>query len=202
VTLDLGLLRRAVFLEWVTMVWTIVAGALGTTFGTISRSVSLTAFGLDSIVELVCAYALLRRLNKELAGLTFGERDELRAARFVGALLLFAALYVSADALWSLVTHNQAKLSGLGIWLTIATIPVMFPLATAKSRIARSIKSRALLADAIGNAVCWYLAAIVLASLLIARFYPIWWLDGTASLLVAVILVAEGAKAWKGEALS
>jgi divalent metal cation (Fe/Co/Zn/Cd) transporter len=194
------MIERAVLLEKLTLLWTIVAGGAGLTLGVVTRSVALTAFGLDSAVEAICAFVLLRRLLREIHGSGFRDADERQAARLVGALLLFAAAYVTADAVWHLHLGREPSFSSVGIGLTILTLPIMIPLADQKLRIAAKIGSRALRADAIGNAVCWYLAAIVLVSLIARMLFPLWWFDGAASLLVVGVLLVEGVQAWRAGA--
>jgi len=117
---------------------------------------------------------------------------ERSASRIVGTLLLFAAVYISANAISHLARHQSQEVSLAGIALTIVTIPVMAALAHLKLGIAHSIGSRALRADAIGNAVCWYLAAMVLVGLITQAVFKAWWLDGAAALAVVLLLVVEG----------
>lgn len=182
-----------------TIAWTAVAGVAGLAIGAIVRSVSMTAFGLDAIVELACAIVVLKRLGAEIVeGLAGSEIHERRAAAIVGVLLLAAALYIAIDAALHLLRHQVPQVSGVGLILTIASIFVLVPLAQAKLKVARQIGSRALRADAIGNVVCWYLAAVVLASIVAQAYLRAWWLDGGASLVIVALLVVEGAQALRG----
>ena len=141
---------------------------------------------------------LLRRLNRELkAGLEPDSSEEQRAARIVGSLLLLAAVYITAYALWNLIQHHRPERALFGIVLTTFSIPVMVLLANGKLTIARAIRSRALRADAIGNVVCWYLAAMVLVSIFLDWRFGLWWVDGAASIAIVALLVYEGAQAWR-----
>lgn len=194
-------IERAVQLEVVTIVWTAVAAGIGLIAGTISRSVSLTAFGLDSAVELICAGVLIWRLQSASSASASSTTAESRASRVVGVLLLAAAVYVSIDAVLHLLWNVKPDVSRVGIALTIATIPIMVPLASGKLRIAARIGSRALRADAIGNVVCWYLAAVVLVSLLAQYYFHIAWLDPAASLVIVGLLIVEGIQAVRGDEL-
>ncbi len=199
----MNVLNRAVLLEVLTIAWTLVAGITGLIAGTLSRSVSLTAFGLDSGVELVCAIVLIQRLRVEAAfGPDASEVAERRASRIVGFLLLVAAAYVGIEAVWHLLWHITPDASRLGLVLTAATIPVMIPLSRGKLRIAAIIPSRALRADAIGNVVCWYLAAVVVISLIAESRFHIAWLDGAASLLIVGLLIFEGVHAVRADELA
>lgn len=187
-----ALLVRAIRLEWLTIGWTAIAGAAAFVAGVRAHSVSLHAFALDSTVESVCAGVLIVRLRSELERRADAGAWERIAARIVGVLLLAAACYITANALWHLLAHRGQDVSLPGIALTIATIPIMAPLAQYKLAIARLLPSRALRADAVGNAVCWYLAAVVLAGLAAQAIFRAWWLDSAASLAVVVLLVVEG----------
>jgi divalent metal cation (Fe/Co/Zn/Cd) transporter len=187
------ILQRAIKLEWLTIGWTTLAASVAFVFGQLAHSVSLNAFGLDSLVEGICAGVLIVRLRSEL----YQHPDsaailERNASRIVGALLLLAALYITANAVWHIAYHRSQAVSLPGIALTIAAIPVMAPLAHLKLGIAHAIGSRALRADAIGNAACWYLAATVLVGLIAQAVFKVWWLDGAAALAVVMLLVVEG----------
>lgn len=191
-------LSKAVAYEWLTIIWTVVVGIAALWAGTILHGISLAAFGADSLVECVCAGVLLRRLNLELkAGWKPDSGEERRAARIVGSLLLLAAAYITAYALWNLIQHHRPERDLFGILLTTFSIPIMVLLANGKLTIARAIQSRALRADAIGNVVCWYLAAMVLLSIILDWRFGLWWVDGAASIAIVALLVYEGCQAWR-----
>jgi len=182
--------------------WTATGAAAGLALGAVSRSVSLSAFGLDSAIELLCAGILLRRLAHEQAAEDgHAHQAELRAARVVGALLLVAAVYITAQAGWHLWLRTAPTFNVWGVVLTGLTIPIMAVLGRRKLELGAALGSRALHADAIGNVVCWYLAALVLISLLLDRALHWWWLDAVASLAIVALLVREGVAAWRGTPL-
>jgi len=105
------LVRQAFFLEYVTLAWMVIEAAVAIGAGLAARSITLLAFGIDSVIELTSATVLIWRLSVELQhGQSFGESAE-RVARRIGAALLFAlAAYVVAAAGWSLLTRQGAKL--------------------------------------------------------------------------------------------
>jgi hypothetical protein len=68
-----------------------------------ARSITLVAFGLDSVIELISASVLLWRLTVELRrGQAFSEEAEQRASRIGGGLLFALAAYVVLSAALSL----------------------------------------------------------------------------------------------------
>ncbi|MBV9200369.1 MAG: cobalt transporter, partial [Alphaproteobacteria bacterium] len=61
-----GLIRRAFHLEWLTVGWLVVEAAVAIGSGLAAGSLSLVAFGADSVIELASAGVLLWRLRVEL----------------------------------------------------------------------------------------------------------------------------------------
>src|SRR5437879_13704506 len=82
--------RAGVRIEVVTVAWMAAEAAIAIGAGIAARSVLLTAFGLDSVIELVTGGALLWRLATEARGgsLARVERAETRAAGVAGVGLL------------------------------------------------------------------------------------------------------------------
>ncbi len=88
--------RRGVRLERVTVVWMVAESTLAIGAGVAARSVLLTAFGVDAVVELLSGLVLLRRLSVEARGAKVEqvERLERKTARISGVLLLLLCGYV------------------------------------------------------------------------------------------------------------
>jgi len=78
----------------------------------------------------------------------------------------------------------------------LAALAIMFPLARAKRRIAETLSSPALKADAAESLACGYLALAVLAGLVAQRLFGTWWIDSVVSLALVYYLVKEGLEAW------
>src|SRR5712692_347641 len=90
--------RIGVRLELVTVVWMVAEATLAIGAGVVAHSVLLTAFGADSVIELLSGGLLLWRLDAERRGgdLERVERTELAATRLSAALLLVLCLYLVA----------------------------------------------------------------------------------------------------------
>src|SRR5579871_3390475 len=83
------LIERAFRLEWITAGWMLLEAGVAIGAGVAAHSLSLIAFGADSVIELLSACLLIWRLGVELRrGGEFPEEIERLAAR-IGALLLF-----------------------------------------------------------------------------------------------------------------
>jgi hypothetical protein len=143
--------------------------------GITAHSFSLIAFGADSIVELLSATLLLWRPNTELRrGEAFPDETERRAGRLAAALLAVLIVYVAARRGDSGDARGKS-FSIRGLPLATLAIPIMYWLSTAKLRLADSIDSAALRADAIEAVACGYLSGIVVIGLLAQLSVGAWW---------------------------
>ena len=111
---------RGIRLEVVTIAWMIAEALLAIGAGIAARSVLLTAFGFDSVVELLSGVVLWRRLKFEAQGRSRDgiERMERTAARISGVLLILLCAYVVATSLGGLLLGLKPEGSILGIALS------------------------------------------------------------------------------------
>jgi divalent metal cation (Fe/Co/Zn/Cd) transporter len=193
-------IRAAFRLEWFTVAWLVVEAVVALASGVMAHSISLTAFGVDSLIELASASVLIWRLNVELRrGQSFAEAAERTASRIGGALLFALAAYVVVAAGWSLWTRQGAEFSWPGLLVSLAAIPIMWLLSRHKLRLADALGSRALRADAVESITCGWLSFVVVLGLLAQLALGGWWVDAVTSLVIVGLLVKEGREAWKTE---
>src|SRR5437660_2658845 len=200
VTDRVALLRRGARLENVTVAYNAVEGGVAVVAGLAAGSVALTGFGIDSVIEVASGVVLWWRLRAELGAARVGPAVEARAARWAGVLLLALAVYIVAESGRRLLTGDRAGESVVGIVLTALSLIVMPLLARAKLRVAASLESRALRADAHETIVCAWLSATTLLGLGLNAMLGWWWADPVAALAMLPLIVREGIEAWKGEA--
>lgn len=196
-------LRRGVLLEILTVLWNLVEGVVAVTAGTISGSVALLGFGIDSFIETTSAVVVGWRLQVELGGRSdeTAERIERLASRVAGALLLLLAGYIAIDAGRRLLGFGQeARESVLGIVITAVSLAVMPVLGRAKLRTAAALGSRALRADAYETVACAWLSLTTLGGLVLNAWLGWWWADPLAALVLVPLIVREGLEGWRGEA--
>lgn len=156
-----ALIKAAFVLEWITIAWMSVEAAVAIGAGLIAHSITLMAFGVDSVIELASAGVLIWRLRVELErGQAFSEKAEERASKIAGALLFAVAAYVIASAAWSLWTRSGETFSAPGLIVALIAIPAMWWLSRAKLKIADKLGSRALRADAVEAITCGYLSIV------------------------------------------
>ena len=195
-----ALIREAFRLEWFTVAWMTVEAVVAIASGIAAQSISLIAFGIDSLIELTSAGVLIWRLSVELRhGRAFSESAERTASRIAGGLLFALAAYVVVAAgcgLW----HGEGQAFSLpGLIVTALAIPVMYLLARRKRAVAARLGSRALRADAIEAVACGWLSFVVVLGLLAQLAIGAWWIDSVTSVAILWLLIKEGREAWAGE---
>jgi divalent metal cation (Fe/Co/Zn/Cd) transporter len=194
------LVRRAFLLEWLTLAWLLIEAFVAVAAAVGAHSLSLLAFGIDSVIELISACVLLWRLTIELKhGQVFSEQAERTASRIGGGLLFALALYVVVSAAVSFWQARGQDFSASGLVLTIAAIPIMWWLSRRKLAIAEQLGSRALRTDAMESIICGYLSVAVVVGLLAQLLLGAWWVDGVTSLAIVYFLVKEGREGWEGD---
>jgi len=194
------LIAQAFRLEWFTIAWMTVEAVVAISAGVAAHSISLTAFGIDSVIELVSAVVLIWRLSVELKhGRSFSENAERTASRIGGFLLFGLAAYIIAAAAWGLWTREGEAFSWPGLVVTLLAMPIMTVLAKRKLAIAGKLGSRALRADAVEAITCGWLSFVVVLGLLAQLALNAWWVDSVTSLAILAVLIKEGREAWAGE---
>ena len=192
------LVTRGRRLEYFTIAYNSLEGLIAVVAGLMAGSIALVGFGFDSLIEVTSGTALLWRLHID-ADESRRERVEAVTLRIVGVLFLLLAAYVSYDSIKSLIWREQPRESMPGIILAIASLIVMPLLVRSKRKVARGIKSGALMADSKQTELCTYLSAILLAGLLLNALVGWWWADPVAALVMVPIIVKEGIEGLRGE---
>ena len=176
--------RAGVRVEWATVGWMAIEAVVAIGAGLMARSVLLTAFGLDSVVELVTGGVLLWRLTTEAHGHPAErvEPAERQAAWIAGIGLALVCGYIVASTAASLATRTHPDASLPGLLLAIAAVVGMPVLAGRKRLIAREIGSAALRGDAACSITCAYMALTLLIGLGLNAAFGWWWADDVAAL--------------------
>jgi len=194
-------LAIAVRLVVVTMIYNAIEATVALVSGLRADSIALVGFGLDSILELAAAGALLWRLAVERRGDSPDavEATERRVLRFIGLTFLALAAYVTLEAAVSLWTRQRPSESAVGIALAVASLIVMPAVSFGKMRAAAVLGSESLRAEAKETLACSYLSATLLVGLVANAAAGWWWADPAAALLMVPWLIHEGIEGLRGE---
>ncbi len=178
------LLRAGFALEGATLAWNVV-GVVVLAFAAIAaRSVALSGFGLDSLIEIGASTVVIW----ELSGT--GEDRQLRALRIIGVAFGLLGCYLVIQSSVVLAVAYHPHHSTLGIVWTAITALVMFALAAGKARVGRALDNPVLRTEGRVTTVDGLLAAAVLAGLLLNATAGWWWADP----LAGCVLFAYAAK--------
>jgi divalent metal cation (Fe/Co/Zn/Cd) transporter len=193
------LVRTALRLQKLSLGWMTVEAIVAIAAGIAAGSLTVTAFGLDSVIELGSAAVLMWRLSVELRrGRLFPETIEHRASRIAGALLFALAAYILIAAGWRLWLREGSAFSPPGLIVAALAIPVMYFLVRRKVAIAQQLSSHAMRADAAESIACLWLSFIVVVGQVAELAIGAWWVDPLASLPVLWFVAREAREAWSG----
>lgn len=185
--------QAGVRIEAVAVVWMSIEAAVALGSGIVARSVLLTTFGFDSVVELLSATALFWRLRIETRGSDAArvERTELLVTRISAVLLSLLCLYVLLSSAAGLLLRIEPEGSLGGLLISIVAVIAMPVLAWRKRQVNRILDSDALRADIAETLTCAYMAAATLVGVALNVLFRWWWADYLIALLLLFWLVRE-----------
>jgi divalent metal cation (Fe/Co/Zn/Cd) transporter len=186
--------RRVRLLVAATITYNVIEAAVAIAAGTVASSVALIGFGLDSVIEVSSAAAVAW----QFAG-PDPERRERAALRVIAGSFFALAVYVTVEALRSLVSGHHPEHSTVGIVLVAISVVIMPFLSWAQRRAGRELGSASAVADSKQTLLCTYLSAAVLVGLVLNSALGWWWADPVVALGLAVLAVREGRQALRGE---
>jgi len=183
-------------LEIFTIGWMVIEAAIAIGAGIAARSVLLTAFGLDSAIELISGAALLWRLSAEVRSADVGlvEVVERRAIWVSAVLLLLLSLYVLTTSIAGLLTRLEPQDSWAGLGISVAAVLLMPLLAWQKQRANDAIQSPALRADVAETLTCAYMAGTTLFGVALSTLMGWWWAQYVAAF---ALLFFIGWESWE-----
>ena len=190
--------RRGKRLEYFTIAWNSLEGLVAIIAGAFAGSISLVAFGIDSLIEVTSGGVLLWRMKVE-SDPAHREKAERLTLRIVGACFIALAVYVAFEAAIALIHREAPERSIVGIVLAALSLVAMPILARAKRKVSAALASAAMAADARQTDFCTYLSAILLGGLLLNALFGLWWADPVAALVMVPLIGYEGVEALRGK---
>jgi divalent metal cation (Fe/Co/Zn/Cd) transporter len=190
--------RRGLRLEVVTVGWMLVEACVAVGAGVAARSALLTAFGLDSVVELLSGIVLYRRLQVESSGASADDVDRLeaRTTSISAVLLIVLCGFVVLSSIVGIVLRIEPEGSLVGIAVSAVAVVAMPLLAWQKRRVNAVVGSPSLRADIAETISCAYLAAVTLAGLAATTLFGWWWAQYVAAIALLIWLVPEAREAF------
>jgi divalent metal cation (Fe/Co/Zn/Cd) transporter len=179
------LTRRGLRLEYATLGWNIIGVPVLVIAAIRSGSPAAAGFGFDSAIEIGASLVVVW----ELKG-THADRERI-GLRLIGCAFLTLAVYVTAQAAYSLIGAHHPGHSTLGIVWTAATCVVMLALASGKATTGRALGNPVLQAEGRVTLVDACLAAAVLVGLTLNAAVGWWWADPLAGLVIVGYALRE-----------
>lgn len=188
-------LRGAFELELLSVGWIMTEAILSAVAAFRAGSLALSAFSVDSAVELLSGMLLVVRLFIEIQSgqsIDRHHRIERYTSGFIGLCLFALASYISLKSGAILRLHAGPSLSVLG--LTVAALSSVFTpwLAIQKLRYGRALGSPSLIGDAMCSFTCAYMSWTLLAGLLLNSLFHWWWVDAVAATFILYFVLDEG----------
>jgi divalent metal cation (Fe/Co/Zn/Cd) transporter len=185
-----NLLKRGLRLEYLTLGWNVVGTAVVMVAAVIAGSVALAGFGIDSLIEILASVVVVWQLNGA------GQDRERRAMRIIAIAFFVLVIYVLIQSSRTLLLEVHPETSVFGIVWLAATLVAMLLLSWGKHQTGRQLNNPVLLAEARVTLVDAYLAAAVLAGLILNSLFGWWWADPLAGLVIVYYGLREGLHAW------
>jgi divalent metal cation (Fe/Co/Zn/Cd) transporter len=187
------LLRRGLYLEYITLGWNVVGVAIVGLAALKAHSVALAGFGLDSLIEIFASVVVVW----ELTGT--GKGRERTALRLIGTAFFALALYILLQAGYTLATraHPATSVGGI-VWLAITGV-VMLLLAWGKDVTGTQLDNAVLRTEGHVTRVDAYLAGAVLIGLVLNAAFGWWWADPLTGLVIVYYGLKEGWHAWHSD---
>ncbi len=188
--MQLPLLKRGLYLEYVTLAWNVVGVVIVLAAARSARSVALAGFGLDSVIEIFASIVVIWQLNDT------GHDRQRRALRLIGLAFIALAVYILAQSVYTLATRQHPAPSPVGIaWLAV-TLVAMLLLAYGKKVTGTQLDNPVLQTEAYVTLIDGILAAAVLLDLVLNAGLGWWWADPLAGLVIVYYGFKEGLHAY------
>lgn len=182
------LLKKALFLEYLTIGWNVFEGISCVAVGFITGSISLTAYGLESSIEVFASSVVVWELRSPKRS----KKREERAVKLIGIAYLIVSTYIFIDGSESLIAGHHPQRSFIGIILLTVTLFMMLGLGFFKRFVGKKMKSVTVLADAKFTLIDAALSSTVLVGLIFNTFFGWWWMDQAMALFLSGVAFREG----------
>jgi len=187
------LLKTAMVLSIITIIYNIAEGLISTAFGYADETMALFGFGVDSFVEVVSglgiAHMIWRMKRNPVEQQDRFEKTALYVTGY-GFYLLTAGLV--AGSILIIIQKAKPESTLVGIIISVISILTMYILYRYKLRTGTALDSAPIIADANCTKTCFYLSFVLLASSLIYQVFQVPYVDALGSLGIAWFAFSEG----------
>jgi divalent metal cation (Fe/Co/Zn/Cd) transporter len=192
------LLKIALWLAIITIVYNVVEGVISIFFGISDETLSLLGFGIDSMVEVISGIGILHMVIKlRKHGEESRDLFERRALKITGSAFILLAVGLVLGSVMNILADSKPQTTVPGIIISALSIATMYFLMRYKLSIGKKLNSDAIIADANCTKTCFYLSIILLISSLLYEFFRISYIDIAGSLGIAYFAIREGIESFQ-----
>jgi len=192
------LLRTALILSIVTILYNIAEGLFSVFFGASDDTLALLGFGFDSFVEVISGIGVLHMVIRMQQSKTDNyDKFERQALKITGTAFYLLTAGLIIGSILNLYTGVKPETTIAGIIISSISLSTMYFLMKYKLKIGHKLNSSAIIADANCTKTCFYLSFILLGSSLLYELFGIGWIDIIGSLGIAWFAFTEGREAFE-----
>ena len=188
------LARRVRWLVAATITYNVIEAIVAISAGAAASSTALIGFGLDSVIEVASAAAVVWQFSGREP-----EARERAALKAIAVSFFALAAYVTVESVRTLLGAETAEHSTVGIVLAAVSLLVMPFLSAAQRRAGRELGSASAVADSKQTLLCTYLSGVLLLGLVLNSLFGWSWADPVVALVIAAVAIKEGRDAWRGD---
>ena len=188
------LARRVRWLVAATITYNVIEAIVAISAGAAASSTALIGFGLDSVIEVASAAAVVWQFSGREP-----EARERAALKAIAVSFFALAAYVTVESVSTLLGAETAEHSTVGIVLAAVSLLVMPFLSAAQRRAGRELGSASTVADSKQTLLCTYLSGVLLLGLVLNSLFGWSWADPVVALVIAAVAIKEGRDAWRGD---
>lgn len=190
------LLRRGLWVEYVSLAWMLVESLVAIGAGLIAGSLALLAFGGDSFIELISSYAVADYIRKLLRNPTAsrGELGAEQVERLTALLLISLIPMIALGGVYSYLSRIEPESSLAGIAVAAGAVVIMPILWFEKRRIGKEADCLPLSIDAVESATCFFMSVALLSGLLVNYILNLPWIDYVATAIILAFVVKEASE--------
>ncbi|MFB5189977.1 cation transporter [Alicyclobacillus fastidiosus] len=193
------LLKGAIEIELISVGWIMTEAILAAIAAYRAGSLSLSAFSVDSSIELLSGMMLVVRLYVEIQSgeeMTASHKVERWTSGVISWCLFTLAAYISYRSGQLLHVRAGSAMTLLGL-VTAAASSVITPwLAWQKLRYGRLLHSPSLIGDAMCGFTCASMSWTLLLGLGLNSLFHWWWVDVVAAVGILYFILQEAWESW------
>jgi divalent metal cation (Fe/Co/Zn/Cd) transporter len=171
--------QKVLFLEYATILYNMVEGAVSIAASLATGSVALFAYGLESGIEVFSSVVAVWYLKGD------GETRRKGSLKMLGSALILFALYVLFTVVESMINNERSAPTIVAIGAMAVIASGMLILGLWKQKLGKEMDNKVVLAEARLTLLDAALSASLCFSLILNLYLGWWWTDPLFALFIA-----------------